>query len=133
MKLWFVLRTFGLEGLRAHIRHGFSLAAEFEQLVKNDEAKRFEIFTEPQLALVCFRLNHKLARLSSMPLKDQNVLNKRLLDAVNETGKAFMVHTELASHLVLRFAPGNPMTKEIHVQNTFRLVCQEADKILASL
>lgn len=54
LKVWFVLRSFGAEGLRAHIRRQVKLAKDFHQLVEKDE--RFEIPVPPSMGLVCFRL-----------------------------------------------------------------------------
>jgi aromatic-L-amino-acid decarboxylase len=54
LKLWFVMRTYGAEGLRAHIRRQVKLACEFHQLVVNDD--RFEVPVPPALGLVCFRM-----------------------------------------------------------------------------
>ena len=53
LKLWAVLRTYGLEGLRAHVREGVELASYVEDLVRADD--RFELVTEPVLSLVVFR------------------------------------------------------------------------------
>jgi histidine decarboxylase len=58
LKLWFVLRSFGIEGLQAHIRKGVELAKLFEDLVKTDN--RFELQAERHLGLVVFRLKVKI-------------------------------------------------------------------------
>jgi histidine decarboxylase len=58
LKLWFVLRSFGIEGLQAHIRKGVELAKLFEELVKTDN--RFELQAERHLGLVVFRLKVKM-------------------------------------------------------------------------
>ena len=54
LKLWFVLRIYGVEGLQRHIRHTVRLAQMFEGLVKSDD--RFEIVTEISMGLICFRM-----------------------------------------------------------------------------
>jgi glutamate/tyrosine decarboxylase-like PLP-dependent enzyme len=54
LKLWLVLRSYGVQGLQNHIRHQVTLAREFETLVRKDD--RFHIITEAVLGLVCFRL-----------------------------------------------------------------------------
>ena len=58
LKLWFVIRSFGIEGLQKHIRKGVELACNFEELVKTDD--RFELKAERHLGLVVFRLKLNL-------------------------------------------------------------------------
>merc|ERR1711871_978165 len=55
LKLWFVLRSFGVQGLRSHIRNGVEGAKLFENLIKGDPRERFELFVPRTLALVCFQ------------------------------------------------------------------------------
>ncbi|XP_017876129.2 aromatic-L-amino-acid decarboxylase-like, partial [Ceratina calcarata] len=54
MKLWFVLRLYGVEGLQKHIRHTIKLAQFFESYIKSDS--RFEIVTDSMMGLICFRM-----------------------------------------------------------------------------
>jgi aromatic-L-amino-acid decarboxylase len=71
LKLWFVMRTYGAEGLRAHIRRQVKLACEFHQLVVNDD--RFEVPVPPALGLVCFRMKVLAIGLKKMDF-DQKLL-----------------------------------------------------------
>ncbi|MHC4161918.1 MAG: pyridoxal-dependent decarboxylase [Planctomycetota bacterium] len=113
LKLWFVLRHYGAEGLRRHIRHHVKLAELFESLVRADD--RFEVCAPRRLALVCFR------RRSS----DED--NRALLERVNRSGKVYLSHTALrgpdgAERLVLRLAIGAPGTEEHHVRAAWDLL-----------
>jgi len=72
LKLWFVLRLYGLENLQAHIRKHISLAHYFENLVRKDD--RFEITEEVIMGLVCFRM------------KGSNEINEVLLKKINGRG-----------------------------------------------
>jgi len=65
IKLWFVMRMVGLEGLRSHVRRDVAAAKHFESLVREDD--RFEIAFPVTLALVCIRLCHKDADLKVSP------------------------------------------------------------------
>ncbi|GFP82980.1 tyrosine decarboxylase 1 [Phtheirospermum japonicum] len=108
LKLWMVLRLYGLEKLQAYIRSHIELAMKFEELVHLDP--RFEVAAPRNFSLVCFRLLPK-----ENNLEFANRLNRALLDAVNSTGKLFISHTVLSNKYVLRFAVGAPLTEERHV------------------
>ncbi len=116
LKLWFVLRHYGLEGLRAHIRHHVRLAEVFEGLVRADT--RFEVVAARRVNLVCFRLR------GSGP--DADAANKALLDAINASGEAFLTHTVVPHDgmpaLVLRMAIGAVRTEESHVRRAWGLI-----------
>uniref|UniRef100_A0A665U9Q9 Aromatic-L-amino-acid decarboxylase n=1 Tax=Echeneis naucrates TaxID=173247 RepID=A0A665U9Q9_ECHNA len=89
LKLWFVFRMYGLQGLQAHIRKQVALAKEFESLVRAD--KRFEICAEVVLGLVCFRL------------KGSNELNQNLLKKITNSREIHLVPCQLSGRFVLRF------------------------------
>jgi aromatic-L-amino-acid decarboxylase len=108
LKLWFVLRWYGAEGLRAHIRSGVALAERFAEWVRADD--RFEIVAAHPFSLVCFRL------------RGGDEANERLLRAVNATGQAYLTHTRAGGRYVLRMAIGAPFTQERHVAATWKLI-----------
>jgi len=89
LKLWFVIRMYGVEGLQKYIREHVRLAKKFEGLVKSDP--RFEIMNKVELGLVCFRM------------KGSNGLNQRLLSTINASGKIHMVPASLNDKYVIRF------------------------------
>jgi aromatic-L-amino-acid decarboxylase len=102
LKLWFVMRAYGLEGLRAHIRHHVALAQRFADWVRADP--RFEVVAPVPLALVCFRL------------RGGDEVNERLLAALNATGALYLTHTRLDGRFVLRLAVGATYTTARHVE-----------------
>ena len=108
LKLWFVLRWYGAEGLRAHIRSGVSLADRFAAWVEADE--RFEIVAPHPFSLVCFRL------------RGPDEPNEELLRRVNATGQAYLTHTRVGGRYVLRLAIGSPWTQERHVAAVWELI-----------
>ena len=89
LKLWFVIRSFGLEGLKEKIRYHISLAKQLEQ--KINKSINFEMVTPRTLNLLCFRYKPKDI---SDPEKLNNI-NELLLQKVNNTGKIFITHTKL--------------------------------------
>ncbi|KAK8496297.1 hypothetical protein V6N13_100145 [Hibiscus sabdariffa] len=122
LKLWMVLRLYGLENLQCYIRNHIKLAKHFENLVVQDP--RFEVVTPRIFSLVCFRL---------LPPNDEdhgNKLNGELLDAVNSTGNVFISHTVLSGKYVLRFAVGAPLTEEKHVNAAWTVVQDKATSLL---
>ncbi|XP_044492294.1 tyrosine decarboxylase 2 [Mangifera indica] len=123
LKLWFVLRLYGLENLQCYIRSHIQLAKHFEGLVEQDP--RFEVVTPRIFSLVCFRL--------LPPQNNQdggNKLNRELLDIVNSTGKIFISHTVLSGTYILRFAVGAPLTEERHVNAAWKVLQDEASTLL---
>lgn len=124
LKLWMVLRLYGLEKLQAYIRNHIELAKLFEELVAQD--KRFEIVTPRKFSLVCFRL------LPPPSNEDYaNKLNHDLLDSVNSTGKLFISHTLLSDRYILRFAVGAPLTEERHIVGAWKILQDEAATLLS--
>src|SRR5205823_3905533 len=117
LKLWFVLRWYGAEGLRGHIRAGIGLADRFAGWVAADE--RFEIVAPHPFSLVCFRL------------RGPDEPNEELLRRVNETGQAYLTHTRAAGRYVLRLAIGSPNTGEQHVAAVWELISDLAGRLTA--
>ena len=108
LKLWAVLRWYGAEGLRTHIRTHVALAREFAGWVRADP--RFELVTEPTLSLVCFRLT----------AGDEPT--EALLNAVNDSGEAYLSHTRVDDRFTLRLAIGATPTTRAHVQSAWTLL-----------
>lgn len=108
LKLWFVLRYFGVEGIAARIRHHLELAAEFARWV--DEHPDFERLAPTPLSLICFR-----ARPADVAEADLDKLNERLMEEVNREGKIFLSHTKLNGIFTLRLAIGNIRTTREHI------------------
>src|SRR5215469_16432859 len=115
LKLWFVLRHYGIEGLRFHIREHIRLAQEFASWVKMDA--RFELAVSPPLNLVCFRL------------KSGDDANQRLMDALNRSGDLYLTHTRLNHRLTLRLCVGQTNTTERHVEQAWRRIRDEASNV----
>ncbi|KAJ6333946.1 hypothetical protein OIU78_010947 [Salix suchowensis] len=123
LKLWMVLRLYGLENLQCYIRNHINLAKYFEGLVAADS--RFEVVTPRIFSLVCFRL------LPPSNNEDHgNNLNRDLLDAVNSSGKIFISHTVLSGKYILRFAVGAPLTEERHVIAAWKVLQDESTSLL---
>jgi len=118
LKLWFVLRHYGIEGLQFHIREHVRLAQEFASWVRQDD--HFELAAPTPLNLVCFRL------------KSGDEANQKLLDGLNGSGKIYLTHTRLNERFTLRLCVGQTNTTERHVQEAWNHIQREASAIAKS-
>ncbi|XP_061572377.1 aromatic-L-amino-acid decarboxylase [Cololabis saira] len=116
LKIWFVLRMYGLQGLQAHIRKQVALAKEFESLVRAD--KRFEVCAEVVMGLVCFRL------------KGSDELNENLLKRINKSREIHLVPSQLSGRYVLRLAVCARTIESRHIQEAWRHITQLAFELL---
>lgn len=114
LKLWFVIRAFGMKGLQARIRAHCALAQEFASWVRAEPG--FEICAPHPFSTVCFRA------VAGRPVDEENALNERILAEVNAAGPVFLSHTRLGDRIVLRVAIGNIRTEREHVAKAWELV-----------
>ncbi|MFC1619753.1 aminotransferase class V-fold PLP-dependent enzyme [Candidatus Neomarinimicrobiota bacterium] len=115
LKLWFVIRHYGVEGLQHHIRRHIQLAQEFAAWVDQDD--RFELVVSPPLNLVCFR--HRGGDRAS----------QKLLDRLNADGDIYMTHTRLSEHFVIRFCVGQTYTERRHVEQAWQRIQKVAESL----
>jgi aromatic-L-amino-acid/L-tryptophan decarboxylase len=112
VKLWAVLRWYGLDGLREHIRGHVELAAEFASWV--EASPRFELATPPSLGLVCLR---DVAG---------DEATRAVLEQVNATGRALLTHTVVDGRYLIRVAIGGLTTRREHVEALWRELVEAA-------
>lgn len=122
MKLWVVLRRYGAAGMRAHIRRHVEMAKWFERMVRADE--RFEVVTPRSFSLVTFRLLPQYEGDHAM-----DALNRKLLVAINTSGRAFMTHFVVDGKFIIRMAMGGAMTQMRHVRDAWKLVKEKAKEV----
>ena len=123
MKLWVVLRRYGAAFMRAYIRSHVEMAKWFERAVRADE--RFEVVTPRRFALMTFRLRPRYEGDHAV-----DAMNRKLLAAMNASGRAFMTHFVVDSKFVIRMAVGGAMTQMLHVRNAWELVQEKAEEVL---
>ncbi|HET7600843.1 MAG TPA: pyridoxal-dependent decarboxylase, partial [Gemmatimonadales bacterium] len=117
LKLWFVIRSYGIEGLRAMLRRHIALAREFAAWV--EASPDFELLAPAPLGLVCFR-HRPPGTAPDDPTLDER--NRRILERVNASGSVFMSHTVLAGRYALRLSVGQRCTERTHVEEAWRLL-----------
>jgi aromatic-L-amino-acid decarboxylase len=121
LKLWMVIRRFGVEGLREAIAEHCRLARQLASWIEADPA--FELCAPVPFSVVCFRW-----RGPGLDEPEIEARNRRLLDAVNRAGPVFLSHTSLAGRWVLRVAIGNLKTAERHVAQAWDLIRRAASE-----
>jgi len=114
LKLWFVIRHYGIEGLQYHVRQHVELAQQFADWLENDS--RFELAAPVPLNLVCFR--HR----------GGDAANQALMDRLNHSGDLYLTHTRLHDRLTLRFCVGQTYTQARHVERAWQRIQEEADR-----
>ena len=116
LKLWFVLRLYGQEGLRSHIRRHIGLAQEFEALIEADD--RFEITAPVTMGLVCFRL------------RGSNHINESLNMAINDEGRIHITPSKIGDVYFLRFAVCSRFTESADITFAYDIITKHAEQII---
>ena len=113
LKLWFVMRYFGREGLIARLREHCRLANLFASWV--NESEDFEMLAPLPFALVCFRACPK-------DVQDLDALNEKIMNDINASGEAYLSHTKLNGKFTLRLSVGSIRVEERHLQKVWDLL-----------
>ena len=113
LKLWSVIRYYGINGIQSHIRGHIESAKMLSELIMKDE--RFEIMAPTILNLVCFRY------------KNSDEFNKALLEKLNTSGKLYLVQTKLNKKYTLRFSIGQTNTTREHIINAWKNILNETE------
>jgi aromatic-L-amino-acid decarboxylase len=121
LKLWFVLRYFGREGIIARLREHIRLARLFVSWLEASE--RWEMMAPVPFALVCFRAHVE-------DVTDLDTLNEKLMNAVNATGEAYLSHTKLNGRFTLRLSVGSVRVEERHIVKVWELLNRELSGVL---
>ncbi len=124
LKLWFVIRYFGVDGIINILRDHIRLAKLFAEWI--DAYPKFERIAPVNFGVVCFRFHPP-------DLNDEgqlNELNEKLLKVINESGKLFISHTKIDGKYIIRISISGLRTEEKHVKNAWILIRKEAEKLL---
>ncbi|MHA7130501.1 pyridoxal phosphate-dependent decarboxylase family protein [Algoriphagus namhaensis] len=115
LKLWFVIRSYGLEGIRLKIQGHLDLARKAEKWIRNEE--NLEILAPVNFNTLCFRYVSE-----NTSQEELNSLNEAWMNAVNQSGKAFFTHTKLNGNFVIRWVIGQTDVEEKHIQEAWVLL-----------
>lgn len=122
LKLWSVIRWYGAEGLREHIRTGVALAQRLAGWIRDEPG--FVLFDHHPLSLVCFR-----PAWDGLPEDEADAATLRLMERLNASGDLYLTHTKAGGRVLLRMAIGAPATREEHVRSAWRRIVEETRAI----
>lgn len=116
IKLWFVIRKYGISGLQKYIRNHIKLAKYFESLVRKD--LRFEVSNNVRLGLVCFRL------------QAPDTVNQMLLATINASGKLHMIPSMVKNKYIIRFCVTAENAMQADVEHAWNVIKEYASELL---
>jgi aromatic-L-amino-acid/L-tryptophan decarboxylase len=120
LKLWFVIRSYGVEGLKSTVQNHINYARWFEEQVVN--SSEFELMASRLFSVVCFRYH----RAGIDDPGSLNQLNEKLLNAINTSGKGYLSHTRLNGNYVIRMSIAQTTVEKRHVEGIWELISQLA-------
>jgi aromatic-L-amino-acid decarboxylase len=124
LKLWSVIRTYGVEGLREKVRNHIGIAAELSEMISKEAD--FEILAPVVICVVCFR--YFPAGYTENQIND---LNEKLNHQLNDSGKLYLSHTVLNGRYTLRMVTAQTNVTIGHVQNAWRLIKETARSLIS--
>jgi aromatic-L-amino-acid decarboxylase len=122
LKLWFVIRSFGVKGLQEMLREHLRLAGWIREEVEKDP--EFELMAPVPLNTVCFRYNP-----GTTDEKELDRINTLLLDRLNRSGRVYFTHTRVNGKYTIRFMIGQTHTREDHVKSAWNLIKEYSREI----
>ena len=126
LKLWFLLRGHGLEGLRTMIRNHVTWAEKVHEAIS--EMPDMEIVTVPMLSLFTFRLVPEALKGKAEAL---DALNMRLIEAINNDGRIYLTQTKIDDKFVIRFMTGTWTMEEQDAETAIAVIAEIAGSLSA--
>jgi aromatic-L-amino-acid decarboxylase len=126
LKLWFVIRNFGVEKLQEKLRFHIKLANELATKISKEDD--FELMAPVTFNLVCFRYRPK----GVIDEAEINEINEQLLKRINGTGKAYLTHTRVNGKFTIRMVIASTRVEERHVEETWALVRAQCAQLSAT-
>ncbi len=124
LKLWFVIRSFGVKGLQHKIRRHIELAKLFEDWI--EAHPDFQLMARRQLNVVCFKF-HPAGNNSAQDIDD---LNEELERQLNASGKIFLTHTRVDKQYTLRMVIGQTQVEQNHIEAAWKLISTTAQNLI---
>jgi aromatic-L-amino-acid decarboxylase len=126
LKIWFVLRSYGVKGLQEYIRRTIANGESFAEALKG-RSDLFEIVTGPSFALTVFRL---AAKTEGASLEERNALTRALYEKVNATGKIWLTSTELDGRFAIRLMTAVRTTEREHIDTAVKTLAEVAEEVM---
>lgn len=131
LKIWFVLRSYGLQGLRNYIRKHIAIGDRFADFVQS-RSDLFSIFSPPGFALTVFQVRPENVTedpLNGESLKKANDLTREVYEAVNSGGKIMITSSVVHDSYVIRVVSCSPQTEERHLKTAFEIIVGVAEQV----
>jgi aromatic-L-amino-acid decarboxylase len=123
LKIWFVLRTYGIKGLQAHIRKTIKLGETFAELLET-RTDLFEIVTGPSFALTVFTIVPKVAGRA-----EQDKITKDVYETINKRGKIYITSSVVDGVYVIRVVSANPLAEEKYIRKAFKILVETTEEL----
>ena len=123
LKLWFVIRDFGIEGIQKRLRDHMSYAEWFAAQIESHDD--FELVIPHKLNVVCFRATNVV-----LTGEELNDLNAKLLSAINLSGKAYLTHTKVNAKYTIRMVIGQTYVQKHHIEATWKLIQDKLNELI---
>lgn len=123
LKTWFVLRTYGVKGLQAHIRKHVKFGEIFAGLL-GSRKDLFEITAKPAYALTVFNIVPKLE-----DKKEQDTITKDVYELVNKRGEIYITSSVVGGVYVIRVVSANPLAEEKYLKKAFKILVETAEEV----
>jgi aromatic-L-amino-acid decarboxylase len=124
LKLWSVIRTYGVEGLQQKIREHISIAAGISHRIQ--EEPDFEIMAPVVISVICFRFKP-----AGYGREELNSINEKLMHSLNDSGKIYLSHTVLNGNYVLRMVTAQTNVTMDHAVKAWQLIMREARGLIS--
>lgn len=121
LKIWFVLRTYGINGLQAHIRKHIKMGEVFHDLIKS-KSDLFDIVSGPSFALNVFTVKGK-------DLEESKKLTSQVYELVNGRGEIYLTHTVLHGVYAIRVVSANPLAEESFIRKAFDVLVKATEEV----
>jgi len=115
LKLWFVIRDFGIQGIQNRLREHVRYANWFEQQI--EESSNFELVIPAKLNVICFRYNS-----GNQEEEQLAICNAQLLERINNSGEAYLTHTKIKGKYAIRMVIGQTYVQLKHVEKAWNLI-----------
>ena len=124
LKLWFVIRSYGINGIKKYLKNHINLAKYLKDIILND--KNFELTTKQNMNMINFRFNPKKSKNNS----EINKLNIRLIDKLNKTGKIYLSHTMINNTYSIRMPIGSTTVGMENIKSSWKLIKKTSQDII---
>lgn len=132
LKIWFVMRSYGVVGMQQHLRHTMAVSEAFTSMVKS-RGDLFEIITEPRFGLTVFTVRSDVGCVTvegeEGRTKRANGLTKEVYESVNRTGEVYLTSTVLGGTYAIRVVAGSPNAEERYVKRAFDLLVKAVGEV----